>query len=634
MMGRFYAGLICLILLAYPAGAEETIVKFLSDVTVNTDASLDVVETISVLSDGTTIRHGIFRDFPTRYTDQHGINMRVDFEVRSVMRNATPENYAIESLSNGVRVKIGDKDVLLQPGIHKYLIKYHTTRQIGFFDTFDELYWNVTGNGWPYPIQYVDVNIHLPNGALIGKTALYTGAYGATGSDAEVQNASGNQFAARATRILAPNEGLTVAVAWQKNIVTPPTAAQQQMWRLRDNAGYAGLAATLLSALGYFLFAWNKVGRDPAKGTIIPLFKPPEDLGPAGVRYIWKRGFDDRIVAAALVGLAVKGRLKIENDDGEYAITPMDHQAQMLSTTESILLKLVPHGRTALKQSNNASIRAMKSGLESYLDKEYQGAMFVKNLGWLTIGIILSLLGLGLSAFLAPDPMGITGLFVGGFAAIWWGAILAMGWAATKGLISADGFFGKLKSLVALIFLVPFTGAGVAVPVAIAYSEKFSPPLVVFIAATIAIGLIVLAFSFLMPAPTFAGRRILDAIEGFRLYLTTAEEKRLDALNPPEKTPELFERYLPYAMALDCENAWNAKFAAVLAAAAAVGAGGTAWYYGGNGRNNNWGSMTSSLGNSLASTISTSSTAPGSSSGSGGGGASGGGGGGGGGGGW
>ena len=128
---------------------------------------------------------------------------------------------------------------------------------------------------------------------------------------------------------------------------------------------------------------------------------------------------------------------------------------------------------------------------------------------------------------------------------------------------------------------------------------------------------------------------MLDQLEGFRLYMTTAEEERLKVLHPPEKTPELFERYLPYAMALDCENEWNNKFAAVLAAAAAAGAAGAAvggWYYGpGSFSSRDFGG---DLGSSLSSAISSSGVAPGSSSGSGGGGSSGGGGGGGGGSGW
>jgi uncharacterized membrane protein len=124
----------------------------------------------------------------------------------------------------------------------------------------------------------------------------------------------------------------------------------------------------------------------------------------------------------------------------------------------------------------------------------------------------------------------------------------------------------------------------------------------------------------------------MDQIEGFREYLSVAEEDRLNVMNPPQKTPELFERFLPYAVALDCQNAWAAKFASVLAAAGAAAT--TAWYVGNRDGNRDPVSFANYLGGGLASTLSTSSTAPGSSSGSGGGGFSGGGGGGGGGGGW
>jgi uncharacterized membrane protein len=154
------------------------------------------------------------------------------------------------------------------------------------------------------------------------------------------------------------------------------------------------------------------------------------------------------------------------------------------------------------------------------------------------------------------------------------------------------------------------------------------------IGTAVLLGIVNLVFFHLLRAPTVPGRRLLDQLEGFRMYMTTAEEERLKILHPPEKTPELFERYLPYALALDCENEWNTKFAAVLAAAAVAGAAAPVWY---SGRNWDWGrtgSFTDSLGSGLAASAASASTAPGSSSGSGGGGSSGGGGGGGGGSGW
>jgi uncharacterized membrane protein len=135
-------------------------------------------------------------------------------------------------------------------------------------------------------------------------------------------------------------------------------------------------------------------------------------------------------------------------------------------------------------------------------------------------------------------------------------------------------------------------------------------------------------------APTPEGRAVLDHIAGFKQYLSITESERLDRMTPPKDTPELFEKYLPYAIALGVENRWASRFAAVLAAAAAQGQSGFLWYSGSSDPWNNPARFADSVGSSLASTIRSASTAPGSSSGSGGGGSSGGGGGGGGGGGW
>jgi uncharacterized membrane protein len=138
-----------------------------------------------------------------------------------------------------------------------------------------------------------------------------------------------------------------------------------------------------------------------------------------------------------------------------------------------------------------------------------------------------------------------------------------------------------------------------------------------------------------MSAPTIQGRGVLDRIAGFRQYLSIAERERLDRMTAPEDTPEIFERYLPYAIALGVENRWADRFRDVLAAASVQGQSqGFAWYSGSGNPWDDTGSFVDDVGSSLASTVSSASTAPGSSSGSGGGGSSGGGGGGGGGGGW
>jgi uncharacterized membrane protein len=147
-------------------------------------------------------------------------------------------------------------------------------------------------------------------------------------------------------------------------------------------------------------------------------------------------------------------------------------------------------------------------------------------------------------------------------------------------------------------------------------------------------------FHHLLKAPTLVGRALMDRVEGFRMFLKTVDADRLQTMSPPpNKTPELFERFLPYALALGVEQAWANQFSEVLAqAAAAPGGSGTgyspSWYSGAAIGGFSAVSFTSSFSSSFGSAVSSSSAAPGSGSGGGGGGSSGGGGGGGGGGGW
>jgi hypothetical protein len=633
-LAAFLLGL--LLTFAAPALAEERIVNFVSDVTVNTDASLTVHETITVIAEGNEIRRGIFRDFPTDYIDRHGVRLRVGLDVLDVRRDGRDEPFAIESLSNGKRIRIGDKDVFIDPGMHQYDITYRTTRQVGFFETFDELYWNVTGNGWLFPIERAQVAIRLPPGAEIGEHAEYTGRQGSRGTDSRVTSVSGGEYRAETTRRLEPEEGFTVAVAWQKGLVTPPSDQQKLGWWVADNAGYAGLILTLLASLSYFMFAWNKVGRDPPGGTIIPLFRPPASLNPSAVRFIWRQNYDDVAMASGLVGLAVKGRLKISDDDNVYAITKSGSPTaaaanEPLTLAEEALYRAIPSGTTVFRQSNHRVLSAMRQALSRQLKADFEGSMFLRNFSWFIKGALISVIGLAISLFLIPGDTGKGGLFVIFWSAIWWGVIIAVGGTTLRqALSSGQGFGARIKSIFTLLFLIPFVGAGVAVPAGALIAANDTATWLTGGVAIIICAMNFL-FYFLMKAPTVAGRKTLDEIEGFRLYMATAEEERLKILHPPEKTPQLFERYLPYAMALDCENAWNAKFAAVLAATAAAGAAAPSWYSG-----SHWGQggFGGSLGSGMASSVSSASTAPGSSSGSSGGGSSGGGGGGGGGGGW
>jgi uncharacterized membrane protein YgcG len=614
--------------------AEERIGNFHSDVTVNADASLTVRETISVNAEGASIRHGIFRDIPTIYSDRHGVRLRVDLEVLDVKRDDHAENYSEESLTNGIRIRIGSADTYLDYGVHVYEITYRITRELGFFNTYDELFWNVTGNGWQFVIDRASVHVRLPPGAAIQQDAAYTGYAGTSGRDFRIVSRDHGEYVVETTAPLEPGEGFTIAVAWQKGVVIEPTEIDQWRWWVKDNGGIFGLIVTLLAVGTYYTLSWNKVGRDPPKGVIVPTFVPPSGMGPADARFVWKEGYDDRALAAALVGLAVKGRVKIADDDQSYVIEKAGQGDRALERSEQALYDTLPAGKTVLNQSNHVQISVLRATLRKALGAQFEGTAFIRNLAYFVRGAILSAIGLIASALLLPVQDSAPALFMAVFSSIWWGVILVFIWGAIKGLFAGRGVVAKAGSIFKLIFMIPFIGGGIAVPGAFLLTGA-SPVLFLVIGSAALLGLMNLLFFYLLKAPTLEGRKLLDQLAGFRMYLSTAEEGRLNLLNPPDKTPQLFERYLPYALALGCESEWNERFTATLAAAAATGAATSpAWYSGSHWDAENLDGFTSSIGSSLASSISSSSTAPGSSSGSGGGGSSGGGGGGGGGGGW
>jgi hypothetical protein len=156
---------------ATPAAAEERITGYTSTIDVARNGALTVIETISVIAEGEAIRHGIYRDFPTTYTDKLGRRVHVGFNVLHVTRDGHDEPYDLSSIDSGQRIKIGSADTYVPSGPHSYTITYSTDRQIGFFDNYDELYWNVTGNFWQFSIDRAEATVNLTPGARITQYA-------------------------------------------------------------------------------------------------------------------------------------------------------------------------------------------------------------------------------------------------------------------------------------------------------------------------------------------------------------------------------------------------------------------------------------------------------------------------------
>lgn len=636
---------LCLILFAPGAQAREAIISFDSEVTIEEDASLLVTETITVIAEGNLIKRGIVREFPTAYKDRFGHRFRVAFEIQSVKRNGRSEPFHTKKRSNGVELYTGSADKFLTRGEHRIEITYRTTRQIGYYDDFDELYWNVTGNGWRLPIEFATYTLHLPRHARAINIAAYTGSFGEAGKAFRITDNTEGLVRVVSTRTFREGEGLTVAVSFPQGLIHKPDASEKTDQFLRDNAGiFAGLIG-LLVVFAYYLFFWDRHGRDPEGGAIIPRFKPPEGFSPAAARFVYKMSYDRKAFSAAVINMAVKGYLEIDEIGDEYTLKQISASSDMLTKGEQrIASRLFANfDQIVLADDNHKIIAKAISAFETGLKAEYQHEHFANNSNVFVGGIVLTAVAIVASSMLAPSSQTV-GLFVlvqGAVAAVAAVAtVVALSIAQRKTIPFSVGYstlIGRIGWSVGLRIGIPilFFAPQLLFGALIGQNTGIAVPLL-GLAYGVANGI----FYSLLKAPTQLGRSILDEIEGFRLYLSVAEQDRLNALNPPERTPELFEKFLPFALALDVENEWSEQFTDVLAAAGAAGEEyQPRWYHGSRWHHGSAGSFSSDLNSSFSSAIASSAIAPGttsSSSGgfSSGGGFSGGGGGGGGGGGW
>jgi uncharacterized membrane protein YgcG len=312
----------------------------------------------------------------------------VTFDVESVRRDGAAEPWRTEPLDNGVRVRIGAADRLLPPGAHRYEIRYRTTRQLGFFDDHDELYWNVTGNGWNFAIDRAHARVTLPRAVPREqlRAEAYTGAFGARERDYRAQVADG-AFEFVTTRRLAPREGLTIVAVFPKGIVAAPAFSDHVLWWMTDNRGGALGVGGMLVALGFLSWRWHRVGRDPRAGPLFPRYAAPAGLSAAAVRFIDRMGFDSRCFAAALLGLGSRGYLKVRQHEDVFGLERTGQQTPWLAGDKPMVDALFGSANVAqVTKTYDPAVASAQKALQDALERHYGAASFRLNRGSLVAG--------------------------------------------------------------------------------------------------------------------------------------------------------------------------------------------------------------------------------------------------------
>jgi hypothetical protein len=487
-----------------PAAARSIVIeRFDVQINIAEDSHILVTETMQFRFTGSW--NGIIRLIPIEYRHK-GFNYTLFLEPLSVT----------DDRGNELRHEISREGHLRSfkiwvPGasdaVRTVVLRYQARNALRYFDEHDELYWNVTGDEWEMPIEAASATISLPPNVTGLRALAYTGAYGSTEQSASV-DVSGNSVRVLAQRPLGVREGLTVVVGWDKGIVREPGLLAKIGDALLSNW-------PLFLPIGVFavmFWLWHTRGRDPALGSIAPQYEPPANMTPAEVGTLIDNTPDMRDITATLVDLAVRGYLYIDETENEQLLglwKGRDYAFELRKPREE-WGGLNEHERRLLSGIFSGGMRARGTRV-SLTELENK---FYTELPGIRYAIYDKLLKRGYYDH-RPDKVKKTYLGIAG----------------------------------ALAFLSFFAGG--------ALSALFGMSPATTMVAGFLSAAIIAAFGWFMPARTLKGAQALEGVLGFEEFLERVESDRFERM---VKTPQMFEKFLPFAMAFGVEKNWVRAF--------------------------------------------------------------------------
>lgn len=626
---------------------QEQILSFLSDIHLSKEGEISVTETIKVYANGRSIKRGIFRSLPLK-RNLNNRTQRVKYKNISIERDGKKEKFKKETMDNVLVLYIGDPDYFLPEGVYEYKIHYTTKNQIGFFEEFDEFYWNVNGNDWDFKIDSVATTIHFPSEVYLARNACYVGSYGEDRQDCQFEKTGFNTLFWSATD-LDRGEGLTIAAGVEKGTFVSPQPPS--FWERNGIALFLFLSFFIIA---YRVLAlWKRVGVDPPKPTVMPEFDIPNNFSPAGIGYLKRGAFAQELLTASIINLAIKGHIKIEESKkttgvlglgGKSSFTIIKNNAvndHLAAEEKLVFQQLFSKGKDSIKIDGeyNSSLAKLQESYKKIISTEYKSLLKEEsNLGKLVKYFLISgliyLIALATSWWVTGDEMGFE-------YGVYLGIVLSI---VSLFMLSSANTASRFKSSILniVLYVVIF---GFILLVLLGYfltktEQFFFGELYEWVYLFLFGNLVFFAFfAYLIKRPTEEKLALQAKLLGFKMFMGAAENERIKFNNPPNITPEIYEKLLPYAIVLGVDKVWGETFQKQIKNSSIVYE--QNWY---SGRNMNHNMLNSSMNSSFARAFSSATVAPSTSSGSysggsfssgsSGGGFSGGGGGGGGGGGW
>lgn len=533
---------------------QERILNFHSDIKVDSTGRILITETILINVTGESISRGIVRTIPIYRTDIYGNKNRIDVNILSVERNGEAEDYFTKKEDKDFAVYIGNADYILLPDLYRYTIQYESYGHVGFFDDYDEIYWNITGNDWAFPIDSASATVHIPQGAKVINNACYTGFKRSTASNCSFSIEGDSIVNYTSSVSLAEGEGFTVATSFTPFIIKrPPPPSKLELF---FNVHYYLIMLTggFSLVIAYLVFLTKKYSTGRQKPIVVPSFNPPKGYSPGGVRYLSKKKVDSKALTASILSMAVKNIISIENSNLNYIIRKKGDSEGLSGEEKKIYDVLFKDKKAEVQLSkkynsvwDKVSSLFSSSLMSIYKIKDYYPSKWKYLSKALLVSIVLLIAWLTIAFYVGKiDSTGIIAICI---TTIF--LSMTVGWSLIPSKSCLIYFIMLFFGIPALITQVGF----IISPNAI-YRYTFG----------FVYGLILLNYIFYkyFSLETNKSKIFKAELKGFEMYMKTAEEKRLDFLTPPDHTPQQFEKLLPYAVALDLEIMWAKKFSDIL----------------------------------------------------------------------
>jgi uncharacterized membrane protein len=501
----FLVGLLACFAAAIPAAARQLRIKhFDAQIEVQTNGTIDVTETIEVQFTG--LWHGIYRTIPVQYSDPQGFNYTLLLDPVSIT-DASGQKLKYERSNEGRNTKFKIYVPDAEDAVRTVVFHYKVLDALRFQEDHDELYWNVTGNEWNAPIDLATAHLALPARAAGVRAVAYTGAYGANAHDAKIK-INGDAIEVESTRPLSFHEGLTAVVGFDKGLVQPTSSLTLFLRFLRSNF------PLLLPLFVFFgmLWWWWTHGRDPRRNAIAVQYEPPDNLSPGECGALVDNEAAMSDITATLVDLAVKGYLTIEQAE-ETHMLGLSHNKEY-----TFHLRKPPAEWTAARPHEQEMLNALfDAGATTDVRLADLQNHFYTHLPAIRERIFSALMGDGYY-FHRPDTT----------------KVAYIGAGVTLGIVF-------------------FIGSDILQRITGISSPTWS-------ITGILSGFIICAFGWFMSSRTTEGERTLERVLGFEEFLGRVEKDQIARL---ESRPELFEKFLPYAMALHVEKKWVQAFSGI-----------------------------------------------------------------------